>query len=438
MSSSEPPKFRIAIAGAGIAGLTAAIALRKHPLIDVQLYEQATELKEIGASIALGPNGLRTLERLGLHNAISDDVCFRGPSNLPMIYRHWKTGEVIGNDKHEDVDEYLHRTARYHRSHLHGALLENVPRESIHLGKRVEGVDVLRNGVNVRFKDGTEVGTDILIGADGLRSAVRQYFVPDFKLLWSGWTAYRTCFDASLTESIPDLPEDSTHWWCQKTSFFSSKLGKNSYTVVGGIHTDPDDPNAQLKYAEWDEKASVQAFRDLFADWNPIVKALTEVTPSVRLYPNLSCATTLDSWIFDNRVVLIGDAAHAHGGAHATGGSLAIDDAYALSLALFSSFPVNSTETPSLDQITAAMKLYEKTRKPHAERLLKFVHANNDVRLEKLRRGVEESDGELRARAAKGSNTTWLHEHDVVKTFQRTLRSLETNGGASDEARPRL
>lgn len=87
-SVPDSGKLHIAIAGAGIAGLTAAIALLKHPLIKISIYEKATELKEIGASIALGPNGLRTLERLGLHDAISDEVAFRGPSNLPMIYRH--------------------------------------------------------------------------------------------------------------------------------------------------------------------------------------------------------------------------------------------------------------------------------------------------------------------------------------------------------------
>jgi len=85
---SDSAKLQVAIVGSGIAGLTAAIAVRKHPNIEVTLYDKATELKEIGASIALGPNGLRTLERLGLDNVISDEVAYRGPSNIPMIYRH--------------------------------------------------------------------------------------------------------------------------------------------------------------------------------------------------------------------------------------------------------------------------------------------------------------------------------------------------------------
>lgn len=151
------------------------------------------------------------------------------------------------------------------------------------------------------------------------------------------------------------------------------------------------------------------------------MKRLTELTPNVRFYPNYSCSTYLDTWVFGDRVTLIGDAAHAHGGAHATGGSLAIDDAYTLSLALNSVFPVTSTHKPSPEEISKALRLYETIRKPHAERLLKVVHTGNNARIQKLRSGRVEPDEELRARAAKGSSTNWLHEHDVVKAFEEAV-----------------
>lgn len=85
---AERNKLRIAIIGAGVAGLATAIALESHPAIDVQVYERATELREIGASIALGPNGMRTLDRLGVHNALDDSIAFRNKSRFPMIYRY--------------------------------------------------------------------------------------------------------------------------------------------------------------------------------------------------------------------------------------------------------------------------------------------------------------------------------------------------------------
>lgn len=81
-------KINVAIIGGGVGGLTAAIALRNHPALHVELYEQATEFREIGALIGLAPNGLRTLEKLGVEDVLSDEIGFRNPSLAPMIYRY--------------------------------------------------------------------------------------------------------------------------------------------------------------------------------------------------------------------------------------------------------------------------------------------------------------------------------------------------------------
>lgn len=195
---------------------------------------------------------------------------------------------------------------------------------------------------------------------------------------------------------------------------------------------DPDDPNAILKDAAWDQDASITLLRDKYKDWNPVVKALTDVTPDIRFYPNISCSKSLNTWVFGNRTTLIGDAAHAHGGAHATGGSLAIDDAYALYISLLSNFPLESTTKPSGAEVRKALELYEATRKPHADRLLHMVLAANTARAERTRSGRLESDDELRDRASKGSNTTWLHEHDVVKTFEQTLMILSASENSGE------
>lgn len=168
------------------------------------------------------------------------------------------------------------------------------------------------------------------------------------------------------------------------------------------------------------------------------MKALTKATPAIRYHPNLSCSKALDTWVFGDRVTLIGDAAHAHGGAFATGGSLAIDDAYALYLSLTFIFPITATQKPQQRDIRKALKLYEATRKPHAEKLLKMVLAANEAKVEKIRKRTFETDEQLRARAARGSNTSWLHEHDVVKGFEETLRRSRKDGGNGEETFVRL
>ncbi|PMD32278.1 FAD/NAD(P)-binding domain-containing protein [Hyaloscypha variabilis F] len=427
----EPSLLRVAIVGTGIAGLTAGIALRKHPKIEVALYEKATELKEIGASITLGPNGLRTLQRLGLEDCISDQVGYRGPNPISRFYRHWKTNEIIGEDFYEDVSEPLHYTARFHRGHLQQALLKHIPRDIIHLKKKLVVATVdHRDGVKMQFQDGTTATADILIGADGIRSGVRTAFVPDFELEWSGHTAFRGIFDASLVKDIEGVPLDSTHWWGPETNFFATRLAQNRFTVQGGIYADPQDPVAIAKFRDgghWDKQADINLLREKYLDWNPVVKALANVTPDIRYYPNYFCGSSLPTWIFGDRVTLIGDAAHAHGGAFATGGSLAIDDAYALHLALKSVFPETASQKPSSREILRALKLYEDTRRPHAVRLLKVAHENNAMKTKKIMAETQETDEELRARAKRGSGTTWLHEHDVVKSFDEVLAASSKN-----------
>jgi len=140
--------------------------------------------------------------------------------------------------------------------------------------------------------------------------------------------------------------------------------------------------------------------------------------------------------VFGSRATLIGDAAHAHGGAYATGGSLAIDDAYCLYLSLLSVFPLTATKKPTLEDIGKALNLYEATRKPHAERLLQKVRAANKAKATKFE--TPEGDNELRARAAKGSDTTWLHEHEVEKAFEDTLRRSGQQFPSSDEVSAKL
>ncbi|KAL4773328.1 hypothetical protein BDW60DRAFT_215748 [Aspergillus nidulans var. acristatus] len=298
-SKARKGTFKVLIAGARIAGLTTAISLSRIaaiPDLEIQLYEQAPELLEIGASIALNPNGMRTLEKLGVHNALTDEVGFRGPSGIPQIFRHWKINQVVSVDTHRNVPNPHHHTTRFHRGHLHAALLEHVPRQSIHLSKKLLHADTDGNGVVLHFEDGTTAHGDILIGADGLKSSG-----------FTGKVFMKSTFDTSLVVGkIPDLPEGFLHW--------------GQYTTVGA-YSDP---------------------RQSDENWHPLIKALTEANPYTNLYPNFA-DDAISTWVFKDRVTLVGDAAHVHGGAFA--------------------------------DVKKALELYERTRKPHTHQLLEIVHA---------------------------------------------------------------
>lgn len=174
ISDGSSGKLEVAIIGGGVAGLTAAIALQRHPRVNVTIYERAKEFRQIGASIGLGPNGVRTLEKLGVEDALTVDICSRQQSNWPMIYRHWATGEVIAHDVHRTVKTKKHFTSRYHRAHLHEALLGYVPQSAIHLNKKI--VDIKASPelpVTIFFEDGTTATADICLGADGIHSVSR-------------------------------------------------------------------------------------------------------------------------------------------------------------------------------------------------------------------------------------------------------------------------
>lgn len=163
----------VAIIGGGVAGLTTALALRRHPGVRVQVYEQQSPaLREIGALIGLAPNGLRTLEKLGVDGVLTDEVGWRSPNGVPMCFRHHRTNDVLSSDYNHHVPDRRHHFARMHRAKLQEALLKGLPADIIHVGKRCAGVTIVEDGsgVTVTFEDGTSVTADLVVGADGIKS----------------------------------------------------------------------------------------------------------------------------------------------------------------------------------------------------------------------------------------------------------------------------
>lgn len=284
------------------------------------------------------------------------------------------------------------------------------------------------------FEDGSQATADILLGTDGIHSAVRRFFVPSSNPRWTGWTAFRSVFDVNLLHGLDAaILNEANHWWGPDRTFFASRLGKDLFTIVGGYYSDPDAPDAPYKDATWNSKGSVDVLRDYYKDWHPVVRRMVDATPYTRQYPN-TAAPGLDSWVFGNgHITLAGDAAHAHDGALAAGGSLAIDDAYAFAASLWHVFP-SSSEAVNKADIPRALSLFQSTRKPHTDRVIVTVHEGNKSGIARLRRHKTETDDELRARIKGRSDPYWIHEHDVDAAFA----SVVTRDSENSTAVPKL
>lgn len=151
------------------------------------------------------------------------------------------------------------------------------------------------------------------------------------------------------------------------------------------------------------------------------------MTPYTRLYPNYA-GEALPTWVLAARATLVGDAAHTHGGAFAAGGSLALDDSFALALALRHAFSLAQTggfnNGPS--NVRRALELYDQTRRPHTGRLLEIVHGQINKK-PNVHQSAEEEDSALIAKMTNRPDTTWLSEHNVAEAFQQVLEKQQSD-----------
>jgi salicylate hydroxylase len=340
-----------------------------------------------------------------------------------LCLSHYQTAEVVSVDEHKGHVEDRHLTARYYRVHLQQALLSHIDSSQLHLGKSFQAVDFDSSikKLVVKFLDGTSTTADILLGSDGIHSPIRTFFVPTSGTKWTGWVTFRSVFPLSHLAHIPDLPQEANHFWGPNRMMFMSKLGKDLFTVVGSYQSDPDAPDAPYKNSTWNSDGDVNVLKEYYKDWSPLIRAIVDAIPYTRVYPN-AAAHGLNSWVLgDGRVTLAGDAAHAHGGAFAAGGSLAIDDAWAFAAAIQHVFPRSATELPNQADISRALNLYNKTRKAHTDRVLATVHAGNKTAIARL--GRPETDEELRVRMKNRADVSWIHEHNVEAAFRDAVNS---------------
>ena len=354
--------MKIAIIGAGIGGLATASLLHRAGH-EVGVFEQAPRFARVGAGIQMAPNAMKVLRGLGIEERVRS-IAFQ--SELALS-REWNTGEVTSELKlgRAVEDRYGAPYLFLHRADLHAAIESVVPAGLVRLNTRLIGLTQGRNAVELDFADGTRASADIVIGADGVHSLVREILLGPEQPRFTGRVAYRTTFAASRLRT-PIAPV-RTKWW-----------GADRHMVVYYVTRSLDElyfvtsvpESAEWMTPEsWSAKGDLATLRKAYEGFHPEVQTVLDACPEVYKWALLE-RDPLPRW-HQGRVVLLGDACHPMTPYMAQGAASALEDAVVLTRCL---------EGVARDGMAGAFALYESTRKPRASAIQVGSSENNWLR----------------------------------------------------------
>jgi salicylate hydroxylase len=317
--------MRVLIAGGGIGGMTTALALLRHG-IDVEVYEQAKELKEVGAGVQLAANGTRVLYALGLGEELKALSCEAQGKEI----RHWQTGETwkLFDLGPVSIERYGFPYFTVYRPDLMGVLADAVRRlkpDAIHLGTRCTGFTQDAQGVRLQFEQGEAKG-DALIGADGVHSRVRQALFGADKPQFTGIIAWRGIVPM---ERLPKhmARRVGSNWVGPGGHIVHYPLRAGRLmNFVGALE------RADWQIESWSARGTKEEIAADFRGWHEDIEAFVAQIDTPYKWA-LMVRAPLERWTV-GRVTLLGDAAHSMLPMLAQGAIMAIEDGYVLARAL--------------------------------------------------------------------------------------------------------
>ncbi len=341
--------LQIAVVGAGIGGLSAALALQKLGF-RVTVYEQAPQLGEVGAGLSLSPTAVHGLNWLGLHGVLEakaykpEDQCVR----------HYQDARPISwiNRGKSLLERYGERYYLIHRADLHDGLaarvLANDP-AAISLNRRCASLTQDDAGVTIGFADGSTARADVIVGADGSRSAVRNAVFGSLEPQYTGYIAWRGLIPMDqVPQEILDPPSGI---------FLGPGHMVNRYPVRNGELLNFVAFAERSAWSEegWSIRSTVEELLAEFAGWSPwVLRFMEKVPPHLLFKWGLFDREPLPAWT-RGRVTLLGDAAHPVLPFLGHGAVLAIEDGVVLARAF-----------AAADTVPEALQRYEAARRERA------------------------------------------------------------------------
>jgi len=348
--------FRIALVGSGIGGLSAALSLRQAGF-DVQVYEQAPELTEVGGGINMGPNAVRILYRLGLRDALEREAV----RPLGTHQRRWQDGRTLQRAPLNPLCEQLYGAPHLtvHRADLLSVIAGAFPPERLHLGHRVVGLGDKGDHVEAWFDNGARINADVLVAADGINSTVRAALFGEEAARFAGCVAYRGLVPV---ERIAHLGlEIGTQSWVGPGGHFVHYFVSRGRLLNFVGWTEHDTWNRE----DWTDRATIARALAAFEGWHPQVRQIIAAAETCFIWA-LFDRDPLPRWSV-GRTTLLGDACHPMYPFMGQGAAQAIEDGATLAACLGTGNPDDPAE---------ALQRYERLRLPRVTRVQEMSRAN--------------------------------------------------------------
>jgi salicylate hydroxylase len=349
-------QLHIAVIGGGIGGLTAALSLRQAGF-EVDVYEQAAELTEVGGGINMAPNATRVLRRLGLAEGLDRE----GVRPLGTHQRRWQDGRTLQRAPLNPLCEELYGAPHMtiHRADLLNVIASGFPAEHIHLDHRLSGLADKGDGIEARFENGARVAVDLLVGADGIHSAVRAALFGEKAPRFTGCVAYRGLVPA---ERIADLGlEVGSQSWVGPGAHLVHYFVSRGHLLNFVGWTEHDAWNRE----DWTDRATVARALTAFEGWHEQVRQIIAAADTCFIWA-LFDREPLPRWSV-GRTTLLGDACHPMHPFMGQGAAMAIEDGAALAACLGGAGAGDPAE---------ALQRYERLRLPRVTRLQDMSRAN--------------------------------------------------------------
>jgi 2-polyprenyl-6-methoxyphenol hydroxylase-like FAD-dependent oxidoreductase len=332
------PDLRVAIVGGGIGGLTLACCLRQRG-IAFEGLEITPTFAPVGAGIALSSNAMAVMRRLGLAEALEA----RGQLLRRGLISDSRGG-VLSETDLAAISERFGSMVAIHRKELHAVLVDALEPGSFRLGTSVESIRQRSDGLSLGSSDGGVEDFDVLVGADGIASGVRDRAVAPRERIYSGYRCWRFCSDVA-TEGWPGLNE----MWGRGRRFGIVPLGP-SRVYCFAVENAP-------RGSEDPAEGRAERLRENFGDFAGKASEILEHVEDADIHFGDIEELASGSWV-NRRVALLGDAAHALTPNLGQGAAMAIEDAWVLAERL-----------ASMRSLPEALTTYESERKPRVTRI---------------------------------------------------------------------